>query len=460
MKNKNKYNCIVVGSGFSAWSAINVLLKKKIKPILIDIGIEKHDKNLDHSLITKKIPLGYVLNKNKLTKLVNFIGENEIEILASVGFGGLSSLWGGSINKLHKNEFKAFPFNINVLDKYYRFVDSFFDQVGADDNLSKEYNLKILKKNTNQDLNFFKKIFLKGSKDLVFGQSRIATKKNTIFFLDRLLNKMIVENKIKYISNFKVEKIKEEKKKITLYSLDGNQIHCQKLYLACGSLESSRIILNSCDVIKSVTLRETKLISSLWFSKKKINFNKKNNFSDAYLNKVTYPFFSSQFYLIKNKIVDKFSTLSYLKYFFIKLILNLFKKRLIFILTYLDQDFSDRIKLIKNKDKIIIKYLENKKQIYTKISFIISYLFKKNFLQLIKIDKKKFGYGYHYGSSFPMSRNKNKNSSDILGRVGKFKNVHLIDSSVLSRIPTSTITYSVMANAARIVDLTANKVYK
>ena len=59
-----------------------------------------------------------------------------------------------------------------------------------------------------------------------------------------------------------------------------------------------------------------------------------------------------------------------------------------------------------------------------------------------------------------MSRNKNKNSSDILGRVGKFKNVHLIDSSVLSRIPTSTITYSVMANAARIVDLTANKVYE
>ena len=50
---------------------------------------------------------------------------------------------------------------------------------------------------------------------------------------------------------------------------------------------------------------------------------------------------------------------------------------------------------------------------------------------------------------------KKKNFSDIYGRINNLKNVHIVDSSILSSIPISTITYTVMANAARIADLTS-----
>jgi len=56
------------------------------------------------------------------------------------------------------------------------------------------------------------------------------------------------------------------------------------------------------------------------------------------------------------------------------------------------------------------------------------------------------GKSYHFGSTFPHG-----SGSDVLGRIGNFRNVHLIDGSVLPSVPSTTFTLTVMANAHRIV---------
>jgi choline dehydrogenase-like flavoprotein len=56
------------------------------------------------------------------------------------------------------------------------------------------------------------------------------------------------------------------------------------------------------------------------------------------------------------------------------------------------------------------------------------------------------GKSYHFGSTFPHG-----SGSDVLGRIGDFRNVHLIDGSVLPSVPATTFTLTVMANAHRIV---------
>ncbi|KAA0097446.1 4Fe-4S ferredoxin [Mycolicibacterium sp. P1-18] len=56
------------------------------------------------------------------------------------------------------------------------------------------------------------------------------------------------------------------------------------------------------------------------------------------------------------------------------------------------------------------------------------------------------GKSYHFGSTFPHG-----NGSDLLGRIGDFHDVHLIDGSVLPSVPATTFTLTVMANAHRIV---------
>jgi hypothetical protein len=453
------YNCVVVGSGLSAWSSINMLLKKKIRPIVLDIG-EKNVINNNIGLVKKKLPLGYFANQKKLTRLKNFNGENSVELLASVGFGGLSKLWGGSINKLHINELKKYPFTFKELNLYYNFVDNLFEQSGTNDRLSTEYKLKNLINKKSISSNFFDCLDLQGKKNFVFGQSRVAIKNNAVFSVDNLLKDLIKKKKIIFINNFEVEKFEELNNEIIISSSNGKKIKCKKLYLACGPLETSKIILNSCKKIKKIKINETKLIPSLWFSKKNIKFNHNNNYSDFFFNKTNRPFFSTQIYFLKDGIISKFKNLSVIKFFFIKIFLRFFQNRLFFFLTYLDQDYSNKIVLKLNRGQIHIKELPKQNNNYNKVLKIINSHFKKKIFQIFKLDKKKFGYGYHVGSSFPMSFSKKTGHSDKIGRISNLRNIHIVDSSVLTRIPTSTITYTIMANAARIVDLTAKKVYK
>jgi choline dehydrogenase-like flavoprotein len=67
-----------------------------------------------------------------------------------------------------------------------------------------------------------------------------------------------------------------------------------------------------------------------------------------------------------------------------------------------------------------------------------------------------FGYGFHVGSSFPMSKTPQGSQSDIYGRPYGLKKIHIVDASIFPSIPASTITYTVMANSYRIGDLYAD----
>ncbi|WP_261565001.1 4Fe-4S ferredoxin [Frankia gtarii] len=62
------------------------------------------------------------------------------------------------------------------------------------------------------------------------------------------------------------------------------------------------------------------------------------------------------------------------------------------------------------------------------------------------------GKSYHWGSSFPHSRGVkgSRYTSDVLGRIGGWQRVHLVDASVLPSVAATTFTFTIMANAHRI----------
>lgn len=60
------------------------------------------------------------------------------------------------------------------------------------------------------------------------------------------------------------------------------------------------------------------------------------------------------------------------------------------------------------------------------------------------------GRGFHLGASFPMAAEPGPGQTDRLGRPHGMSRIHLVDASVFSTIPSTTITYSAMANAYRI----------
>ena len=63
------------------------------------------------------------------------------------------------------------------------------------------------------------------------------------------------------------------------------------------------------------------------------------------------------------------------------------------------------------------------------------------------------GRGFHTGGSFPMHGERTAHggfASDVLGRPDGFERVHVVDSTTFPTIPSTTITWTVMANAHRI----------
>jgi choline dehydrogenase-like flavoprotein len=60
------------------------------------------------------------------------------------------------------------------------------------------------------------------------------------------------------------------------------------------------------------------------------------------------------------------------------------------------------------------------------------------------------GRGYHSGGSIPMKHSPGPFESDCLGRPHGWSRIHCVDASSLPSIPSTTITFTVMANAHRI----------
>jgi hypothetical protein len=64
---------------------------------------------------------------------------------------------------------------------------------------------------------------------------------------------------------------------------------------------------------------------------------------------------------------------------------------------------------------------------------------------------------YYIGSSFPMKKKRKKiTDTDVLGQIKDFKNLHIIDSSVFTSIPSTTFGLLSMINSARITEKVIN----
>jgi choline dehydrogenase-like flavoprotein len=62
------------------------------------------------------------------------------------------------------------------------------------------------------------------------------------------------------------------------------------------------------------------------------------------------------------------------------------------------------------------------------------------------------GRGFHSGGSLPMRRRPQELETDVFGRPAGLRRIHAIDSSIFPSIPATTITLTAMANAHRIGD--------
>jgi choline dehydrogenase-like flavoprotein len=68
----------------------------------------------------------------------------------------------------------------------------------------------------------------------------------------------------------------------------------------------------------------------------------------------------------------------------------------------------------------------------------------------------KPGDSQHIGGTLPMSSSPSNYETDILGRPGSLRRVHVIDASIMPTVPGTPIAYTAMANATRIAAATGS----
>ena len=131
--------------------------------------------------------------------------------------------------------------------------------------------------------------------------------------------------------------------------------------------------------------------------------------------------------------------------------------RLNLIIGYLHSDYSNQLVVEKgdNYNEFKIHELKNKNTdiVIEKTIAFIKQNFKKHFFIFnFLLNKNITGASYHYGGSFPMSIEKKNDSTSLIGELNNYKNIFILDSSILPNVPASPTTINVCINSKRIIN--------
>ena len=487
----------VIGSGPSGVSISMSLLNQGLKVTILDVGltIEQNKQKSTDNKLKRKLAYG---------SLFAYKEEGIKEFSASYAKGGLSNVWGAAISPFNEEEISDWPINLKDLSSSYQKVASLMSIAGHTESqedyctLFKTDLLKIkpsseamaiyscIEKNSfslnknSINANFSRLAFSlpSNSNSLcnLCGKCLEGCPERLIYNSVSTLNSLKNNKNFNYLDNIEVLSLNESKHEVTIYSKDlisqkSRKFKGDRVYLASGVLSTAKILLGSFEKkAVSIPIKSSQYFIFPGFITRKLS-NKKSEDNHA-MSQLFLKINSSslkgnsahlQMYTKSDFLFESFKS----RVFFLpNFLINFFKfffNRILIFQGYLHSDeISQRfLKYIIDSEtgnsKLIIsdpKYDHNIRKVVRKILFkLYKSKSKLGFWTLpFLYSIGKFGYGFHVGGTFPMSKNPEGNQSDIFGRPYNKKRIHIVDASLFPSIPASTITYTVMANSYRIGD--------
>jgi hypothetical protein len=161
-----------------------------------------------------------------------------------------------------------------------------------------------------------------------------------------------------------------------------------------------------------------------------------------------------QFYNFSEALLNRANSTSWIARTVPKRILRFSLSKMMFAIGYLPSEYSRNLSMLLGESgNLEIKALESKLSRNKNHSRIANkYILNRGVFRraglwplMPMVQHLNPGLGAHYGGWAPAGI-----STDSLGRLNPKSRVHLVDSSVLPDIPAGPITFTVMANAARI----------
>lgn len=459
---------IIIGSGLAGVAAAKILIKKGIKPIIIDYGLdlEESKKKLktkisnmsmsdwklndlndltNNNTLNKRFPRKFYMGSDyfymKNNEFVNFDFINKKNMVyppaSSLAIGGLSNGWASAVMPISLMDKEHFPYDIKDLSKYY--IEALKDiKYSSATNNDESLFENIKEPDTGVRFsNDIKHIFEKlkktaeNKKDLYFNSSNLLTNFEKITgckncgqcvsgcFYDHIykakkdLENLIEKNKIEYKKNLFVESYSENKNKITILTTDKNYkkltFNCDKLIIAAGALNSTIIFAKSNNLqnYKFNLLSKNGFVSPIFTTSLK---------SDEWPNRHTLPLmnfvkfdkhgstFFSQISKANELVIKKF----YGKQLSHSILSKFIASYFLFAHCNLSSSDSDYYEIsINKKDKTEIR-IEKKENLIQKIKLNVKVNHYKKFLKesgLFLLDFIKIKTeSQHNGCSLPMKK--------------------------------------------------------
>ena len=462
-------NYLIIGSGPSGIAVANHLIAKGIRPTIVDGGVEAGKDDYKNSSVNRsdKTWFGSAMSYFQLPSS-NLIYEGNVDGRASFARGGFSRVWGATFEFV--NDYSGWPIEMipteEDIDSVRSLVPHGTTSWGTESNMDGLYG-------SARSYDFFSRVnkhsVLAGwnakpstiaidnrhmsiNRCIACKQCLMGCPSDSIWFSGDTLKMWESKGLIDYRPGFVVQQIHEADHVVIQMTDSQNkwhQIHADKVFLATGAIGTASIVVQS-KLQEEVVIRDTSTAIGAALQIRASHRKENENYhtlsqwwinSQELLAQVYPPSDDLVFIMLKRfrlpKQVHRF--------------LRLVVMRVHPVIAYVPMENSGYIRVclagevVKisgyNGDHSPRRAFKSELSRLSKLFLRSGYLMHRSMYQF-----KGPGGGYHHGSSFPQGSH-----SDHVGRPEFFKNVHIVDSSVLPRLPLGSITPTVMANAVRIV---------
>jgi hypothetical protein len=476
----------IIGSGPSAAAALTEAMRfSDLDIYLVDSGLAINEgiplSAIEQKLVIKK-SLGSEHPYRRHPSSLNLI-QLDTAIPRSFAAGGLSLVWGATMLPYIESDCHHWALRYSDLEDQYREIAKYVPLAGAIVKSQSEYNDYSIVSELKPTQRFSRMLDAAMDSRLGVVPARVAIRTNNSDYSGCILCGECLAGcrlghiweSAKYISSLPKEKYVRVKSYVDYLTLEvsGITLHVvdefgqknrlvgfDKIFLGAGVLETFRILAESKLVSASAILADSAISYSLFFSPFSRDFQRNESYALTQLamrleHKLKGRPAHLQLYEIGEEVVDEMlQIMPFLRALPGGALRKILRKFVIGIV-YLPSELSPSIDL-KIVSKVgLISSLNTSSVTYSRQKSNTRKILNFNFKKLLNLGifripfamvTKPAGSGVHTGSSFAIGLQTNS-----LGQFDQNVCVHIVDASVLPDIPAGPITYSVMANAARII---------
>ena len=422
----------------------------------------------------------------------------DASMVRSYAEGGLSNVWGAALQRVTASQIQDWPISLEELDPYYDHVLALtrLNRNGASPAASRAKSALLLRpsRQARALLNDLERRRTDlAERGFTFQPSQLAVQSedhedhgcrycglcllgcpyDCIYSASHTIRRLVRLGQVDYISGTFVQTIEQRGGNLTVraWNLRENRpeiLEASVVFIGAGVLSTARILLESLRYYgKPLTIRHSDM-----FTLPLIRFQGVPGVDTEALHTLCQVFIELQ----DDKICPQSVHLQVYTYndlylplilkrlgalgFLLRYPIQKVVERLLMVFGYLPSDISSTVEVMLDPSsghRMLIRGKRNVRSATACKKVARRLLLDWRMLGAIPLTFQTAvdspGGGYHSGGSFPMGKQADFPSTDLLGRVPQFEHVHLIDASVLPTIPAVPTAFTVMANAHRIASL-------